>query len=61
MTTIALAQYGLSRVFALGWNTARRLPAGADGDLKEIGQINPYKSEPERGRWRDGFVAGCSD
>lgn len=60
MTATALAQYKLSRIFAQGWSAARKSPATAHGDRKEIGQINPYKSEPERGRWRDGFIEGSA-
>lgn len=60
MTAIPLAQYKLSRVFAQGWNAARRLPPSAHSDLKAIGQLNPYKYEPERERWHDGFIEGSA-
>lgn len=58
MTEIALVQYKLSRVFAQGWNAARKLPANAPADARVIGDLNPYKSEPERKRWHDGFIKG---
>jgi hypothetical protein len=60
MTAAPHAQYKLSRVFAQGWNAARRLPPRAHGDLEAIGQLNPYKYEPDRGRWQDGFVEGSA-
>ena len=50
--------FKLSRVFAEGWNTARKLSVRArDGlTLHAIGELNPYLSEPERTRWTEGFT-----
>lgn len=53
--TIA-ASFRLSRVYAQGWNAARRLPANARTDPKTITALNPYTSEPERTRWNQGFA-----
>jgi hypothetical protein len=48
--------FQLSRVYAQGWNAARRLPANARLDPKAIADLNPHKSEPERTRWSEGFL-----
>ncbi|HWF64183.1 MAG TPA: hypothetical protein VN685_06195 [Rhizomicrobium sp.] len=48
--------FQLSRIYAQGWNAAKRLPAAdARLDAKAIAELNPYKSEPERTRWTEGF------
>jgi hypothetical protein len=41
--------YRLSRVYAEGWNTGRTM-AGPN-----LAASNPYKTEPERGRWEEGY------
>jgi hypothetical protein len=42
--------FRLSRIYAEGWNAARN--ASRDG-----GQApNPYRAEPERTRWNQGFA-----
>ena len=48
--------FQLSRVYAQGWNAARRLPANIRVDPKTIADLNPHKSEPERTRWNEGFL-----
>ena len=47
--------FQLSRVYAQGWNAARRLTADARADAKAIAELNPYQSEPQRTRWTEGF------
>ena len=50
--------FKLSRVFAEGWNTARKLPVTARDGLTQqaIAELNPYANEPERTRWIEGFT-----
>lgn len=49
--------FRLSRVYAEGWNVARALSARERDVLEDscAAARNPYTSEPERSRWRDGF------
>ncbi|HEY2009562.1 MAG TPA: hypothetical protein VGH23_11265 [Rhizomicrobium sp.] len=49
--------FQLSRVYAQGWNTARRLPANVRADPKTMADLNPYTAEPERTRWNQGFAS----
>jgi hypothetical protein len=42
------AAFLLSRVYAEGWNAARRTQSAEQ-------RHNPYAHEPERGRWDAGF------
>jgi len=44
------AAFRLSRIYAEGWNAARR--ASSDGTIVS----NPYRAEPERTRWDQGFA-----
>lgn len=48
--------FQLSRVYAQGWNAARRLPVNIRVDPKTIADLNPHESEPERTRWNEGFL-----
>jgi hypothetical protein len=48
--------FRLSRIHAEGWAAGRKLPAVDALQLEEIAARNPYAAEPERTRWRDGFV-----
>ena len=41
-----LTPFRHSRLYAEGWNAAR----------KSSRSPNPYKTEPERGRWAQGFA-----
>jgi hypothetical protein len=43
-----------SRIYAEGWNAARSSHLKAD-DPAQV-PSNPYVSEPERGRWLEGFT-----
>ena len=45
--------FRLSRIYAEGWNTARRMDADA--------ALNPYHTEPERTRWNKGFAEAAED
>ena len=40
-----------SRVYAEGWNAGRRSKEPA-----EMLVLNPYRSDPERSRWNEGFT-----
>lgn len=46
------AAFRLSRIYAEGWNAARR--EYPDGRIT----ANPYLTEPERTRWNEGFAKG---
>lgn len=50
--------FKLSRVFAEGWNTARKLSVTTrDGlTLHAMVELNPYANEPESTRWIEGFT-----
>lgn len=50
--------FRLSRVYAEGWNRARKLSAEErdDVNVRRIAALNPYVAEPERSRWREGFA-----
>ena len=58
MTATNPTQFQLSRVYAEGWNTARQLPSGTNPDAAS--GLNPHGAEPERTRWRDGFIKGLA-
>ena len=47
--------FQLSRIYAQGWNAAKHLPTDDRLDAKAVAKLNPYKSEPERARWSEGF------
>jgi hypothetical protein len=53
---IGPASFQLSRIYAEGWNTARRLAANSLAGSKAMVELNPHKSEPERSRWNEGFL-----
>ena len=48
-----MSAFRLSRVYAEGWNMARKLPAA---EIASAVQRNPYSREPERSRWNEGFT-----
>ena len=50
--------FHLSRIYAEGWKRAHELSANeiADLDLLRVAALNPYATEPERSRWREGFA-----
>jgi len=47
-------EFRLSRVYAQGWKAAspHRVPAAR----RRQRMINPYRFEPERARWNQGFA-----
>ena len=50
--------FKLRRVFAQGWNAARKLSSEARDELnlRVVATFNPYANEPERSRWVEGFT-----
>lgn len=51
-----ISPFRLSRVFAEGWNAARKLPATGQLSGERIAKLNPYHNEPARSRWIEGFT-----
>jgi hypothetical protein len=55
--------FRLSRIYAEGWNTAKKMSLvdgqgpGDPGDPA----LNPYRSEPQRSRWAEGFAAAMGN
>jgi hypothetical protein len=45
-----LSAFRRSRIYAQGWNAARAPRTGA------LPVVNPYPSEPEKGRWDEGYA-----
>ena len=58
-----VSAFKLSRVFAEGWNTARKFPAEARDELtpKAVAALNPYADEPRKARWVEGFTKALDD
>ncbi len=52
------ASFQHSRVYAQGWNAARRSSLKTEANLQKVAASNPYESEPERTRWNEGFAKG---
>jgi hypothetical protein len=52
------AAYKLSRVYAEGWNAARKMSADEcdELDAEAMAALNPYASDAERTRWSEGFA-----
>ena len=50
MTEADQRAFRLSRVYAEGWN------AGQDAASRSRSITNPYRSEPERMRWSEGYA-----
>ncbi|HVT24965.1 MAG TPA: hypothetical protein VHD95_10085 [Rhizomicrobium sp.] len=50
--------FRLSRIYAEGWNAARKMPLTDGNGFDEAGGtiLNPYKTEPQRSRWAEGFA-----
>lgn len=55
-TVVDYKTFQLRRIFAQGWNAARRLPADTRADSQTMAELNPHKSEAERTRWNEGFL-----
>ncbi len=47
-----------SRIFAQGWNAARRSSLKIAGDPNKVASANPYSTAHERARWDEGFAKG---
>jgi hypothetical protein len=49
--------FQLSRVYAAGWSAANKLTADERdaAALEPISKLNPYRTDPQRARWQDGF------
>ena len=58
-----VSRFKLSRIFAEGWNAARKLSTGVSDGLTVPARaaLNPYASEPERSRWEEGFTKALND
>ena len=55
-TTLDDTAFKLSRIYAEGWNAARKISAKGQSLTPEDGAgLNPYGADPQRARWRDGF------
>jgi hypothetical protein len=50
--------FRLSRIYAEGWNAARKMLLTDSGDFDAAGSalLNPYNTEPQRSRWAEGFA-----
>lgn len=50
--------FRLSRIYAEGWNAAKKMSIIDDGEFDAAGgsALNPYKTEPQRSRWAEGFA-----
>lgn len=50
--------FRLSRVYAEGWNAAKKVPLLGSCEFDPVGSAvpNPYATEPERSRWAEGFA-----
>jgi hypothetical protein len=55
---VAETAFTLSRVYAEGWNAAKRLTASECDALDPggIASLNPYDTDARRQRWSDGFA-----
>jgi hypothetical protein len=53
------ALFRLSRVYAQGWNAARTWSLRT-GPAAEKATTNPHASEPDRGRWAEGYAGGLA-
>lgn len=50
------SEFQLSRVYAQGWNAARKARQERADPRDEA--AGPYAADPERARWKQGFVDG---
>jgi hypothetical protein len=48
----------LSRIYAQGWNTGKKLLASGNGEIaaSEVVARNPYSTPEERSRWMKGIT-----
>jgi hypothetical protein len=47
-----MTEFHYSRIYAEGWNAARKNSTASNAAV-----LNPYPAEPERSRWQEGFAA----
>ena len=54
-----ISEFKLSRIYAEGWNAAKKLPLDAHAalDAGRLADLNPYTHKSEKARWNDGFRA----
>lgn len=54
--------YRLSRIQAEGWNAAHHAVSTAPdvSDSAKIDSLNPYRTGPERTRWKIGFTSALA-
>jgi len=54
-----ISGFKLSRIYAEGWNAAKKSPSNAQAalDAGRVADLNPYTHESEKARWNDGFRA----
>ena len=55
-----MTEFRRSRVYAEGWNMARKSSQDVISDAKSMARLNPYRTEPERARWNDGYCAAIA-
>ena len=48
-----LSAFQRSRIYAQGWNAARG-PRTGSRPRRDV--VNPYSTEPEKGRWNEGYA-----
>ncbi len=54
----SMSSFPYSRIFAQGWNAARRSSLAMAADPKKVAAANPYTIAEERARWDEGFAKG---
>ena len=54
-----ISDFRLSRIYAEGWNAAKKLSSDAHAALNagRVADLNPYTHVSEKARWNDGFRA----
>jgi len=61
MTNIAkTTPFRQSRIYAEGWKAARQSPQDIADNSEAVADLNPYRAEPERSRWNEGFRAALA-
>ncbi len=59
MSAAVVTPFQRSRIYAQGWNAARRAALKSGAELKAAQAANPYASEPEHTSWNEGFAGGA--
>jgi hypothetical protein len=55
-----LSAFELSRIYASGWNAGKSFAPDGRDPATEAEALNPYRTDAERARWTEGFVAARS-